>query len=62
MQSERGDIVLYLETNVLRNRWPLGRVVKVYYSPDHLVRSVDVKTQTGIYKRPITKLCVIENI
>lgn len=37
-------------------RWKLGRVQQVLPSSDNLVRTVIIKTPTGIYKRPIVKL------
>lgn len=36
--------------------WKLGRIEEVLPSSDGLVRSVIVRTATGIYKRPITKV------
>jgi hypothetical protein len=55
-----GDIVLLMESNVPRGSWPLGRIVKVYYGEDNLVRSADVKTRLGELQRPVTKLCLLE--
>ena len=39
----------------MRMQWPLGVVVRVYPSRDGLVRAADVKTDRGIFKRPIQK-------
>ncbi|XP_038063156.1 uncharacterized protein LOC119733862 [Patiria miniata] len=50
-----GDLVLVVDTSVPRNLWPLGRVVRTM--PD--VRSVEVKTNTNVYRRPITELCLL---
>jgi hypothetical protein len=49
-----------MESNVPRGSWPLGRIVKVYYGEDKLVRSADVKTRLGELQRPVTKLCLLE--
>ena len=57
-----GDIVLVHEESVARNKYPLGRITEVFVSYDGLVRSVRVKTQTGQYKRPITKLSLLESV
>ena len=55
-----GDLVLLLNENFPRSHWPLGLITNTYPSPDGIVRSVQVKTQSGIYDRPITKLCLLE--
>ncbi|XP_068756516.1 uncharacterized protein [Montipora capricornis] len=39
-----GDLVLTAEDNVVRNRWPLGRVVEVFTGQEGCVRSVRIKT------------------
>jgi transposase InsO family protein len=56
-----GDVVLVVEENQPRNVWSLGRVVATYPSADGLVRSVDVCTKSGTYRRPIHKLCLLES-
>ena len=53
------DIVLIADDSAPRQHWPLGRVMNTYPDRHGDVRSADVKTTTGIYKRPINKLCVI---
>ncbi|XP_030586866.1 uncharacterized protein LOC115781376 [Archocentrus centrarchus] len=55
-----GDIVLVLHESTPHSQWPLGLVIDVNVGADGLVRSVQVKTQTGIYTRPIHKLCLLE--
>ena len=54
-----GDIVLLQESNLVPTRWPLGKVVEVCPGGDGFVRVVKVKTQSGIYKRPISKVAVL---
>ena len=54
-----GDVVLVLEPNQPRGVWPLGRIVSTH-GQDGLVQAVTVCTQHGEYKRPITKLCLLE--
>ena len=39
-----GDLVLLAEDKVVRNRWPMGRVVEVFTGEDGAVRSARVKT------------------
>ena len=55
-----GDVVLIGEPNVARGRWNLGKVTEVYPSKDGLVRVVQVKTEDGLYTRPIHRLCLLE--
>ncbi|KAK4324773.1 hypothetical protein Pmani_004613 [Petrolisthes manimaculis] len=56
----KGDLILVKQDNYPRNQWPLGLVTEAYTSPDGLVRSVTILTAKGTYKRPITKICVLE--
>jgi hypothetical protein len=37
-------------------QWRLGRVIEVFPGPDGRVRSVSVRTVSGTYTRPITKV------
>lgn len=57
---EVGDLVLIFYENTPRNQWPLGLVTKVFPGGDGLVKSVQVKTQSGLYDRSINKLCLLE--
>ena len=54
-----GDIVILREDNTTPSKWPLGRVVSVHTGQDGLVRVVNVKTATGTYRRPITKVVLL---
>ncbi|XP_048587898.1 uncharacterized protein LOC125571976 [Nematostella vectensis] len=55
-----GDIVLVADDNVGRNNWPLARVINVFPGVDGLVRSAEVRGKGTTYKRPVTKLCLLE--
>jgi len=55
-----GDLVLVKHDNTVRLRWPLGLIVNTYQGSDGLVRSVQVKTQSGVYDRPVDKICLLE--
>ena len=55
-----GDLVLIKQDNQVRNQWPLGLVTETYPSADGFVRAVAVRTSTGVYDRPIHKLCLLE--
>ena len=57
---KENDLVLIMEQTQNRNQWPLGRIVEVYAGRDGLVRSAKVKTVNSEYRRPVTKLCLLE--
>jgi len=58
--AEVGDLVLLVEENVPRGKWPLGRIVSVTKGRDGQVRVVEVKSRSSTYTRPIQKLCLLE--
>lgn len=58
---QAGQLVIIKEDNVPVMKWPLGRIVKTYKGPDGFVRVVDVKTSSGIIKRPIHRLAPLIN-
>ena len=53
-----GDIVVLHEDNV-PTKWPLAKVIRVHAGKDGHVRVVTVKTSSGTYKRPITKITLL---
>ena len=53
------DIVTVANQNSVRGKWAVGRVTKVHPGADGRVRNVTVKTATGEYSRPVTKIAVI---
>ena len=53
------DIVVVADSNAVRGNWSIGRILEVHPGPDGRVRNVEVKTSTGEYSRPITKIAVI---
>ncbi|GFW07489.1 hypothetical protein TNCV_3916221 [Trichonephila clavipes] len=55
-------MVLVKEDNLPPLQWSLGRVVQVFPGDDGAVRVVDVKTQRGQFRRPITKYFVKESL
>ena len=57
-----GDVVLLVDDDVKRNRWPMGRIVEVFPSEDGLVRSVSVRTAgtgSSTLSRPVTKVVLL---
>ena len=55
-----GDLILVAEENVPRGHWPLGRVLRTFPGDDGRVRVAEVKTATGVYTRPVVRLCPLE--
>lgn len=53
------DFVIVQTSNAIRGTWNVGRVVSVYPGKDGRVRNVKVKTRSGEYERPISKIAVI---
>lgn len=51
------DIVIIKDERFPPNQWPLGRVIELHPGKDGLIRVVTLKTQNGVIKRPIVKLC-----
>ena len=42
-----GDVVLLVDEDAKRCKWPMGRVVEVFPGDDGLVRKLSVKTSTS---------------
>lgn len=55
-----GDIVIVCDSSQPRGRWPLGRIVSVTTGPDGRVRTAEVRTKDGTYRRPVARLAVLE--
>ena len=51
-----GNLVLLAEDNERPLEWKTGRIIEFYPGNDSIVRVVKVKTTTGEYIRPVTKL------
>nr|XP_023686101.1 uncharacterized protein LOC111853447 [Paramormyrops kingsleyae] len=58
-----GDIVLLKDSQVKRNQWPMGMVVKTFSSHDGKVRKIEVKVASGgeckTFLRPITETVLL---
>ncbi|XP_055609831.1 uncharacterized protein LOC129756824 [Uranotaenia lowii] len=54
-----GDIVVIVDSDLPRNSWPKGRVVKVN-ERNGQVRSATVRTLFNVYERPAVKLAVLD--
>ena len=59
--AQVGDLVLLVDQDLPREKWHLGRIVRVIRGRDGLVRTVEVKTgSSSSLLRPIQKLCLLE--
>ena len=56
---QTGDLVWIVEANVARGHYPLARVLSLTYGADGIARSASVKTASGTYTRPVTKLAPV---
>lgn len=54
-----GDLVVLIDSKIPRASWKMGIVENVFPGKDNLVRSVQVKTGSGSYQRPISKLSLL---
>lgn len=53
------DVVIIKEQNLPPAKWLMGRIIDVHPGRDAVVRVVTIKTQNGICKRPVSKLCFL---
>ena len=54
--TSSGDIVIIKDDNTPPMCWPLARIIQTFDGNDKIVRVVQVKTQTGVYIRPVSRL------
>ena len=52
-----GDVVLVVEADTPRGKWPLARVLDVYPGADNHVRVLQLQQGSRVLRRPITKVC-----
>jgi hypothetical protein len=58
-QIQVGSLALLKEDNLPPTRWVLGRITALHPGQDGLVRVVTVRTNTGEFKRPLVKICLL---
>ncbi|XP_029054415.2 uncharacterized protein LOC114881732 [Osmia bicornis bicornis] len=58
-QLTEGILVVIKEDGLQPLRWCLGRVTELHQGKDGVVRVVSVKTMDGLYKRPVSKICIL---
>lgn len=56
-----GDIVLIVDQTMPRGTWPRGQVTSVYPGPDGRVRVTEVRTASGLMRRPASRLIVLDS-
>ena len=54
-----GDIVVLKDDNIGSTQWPIARITRTKAGVDGVVRVVTLKTQDGVYNRPITKVALL---
>ena len=54
------DIVIIQEDNIERSKWPLARVIKLFYGNDDVMRLVKLKPKDITLHRLVVKICVLE--
>jgi hypothetical protein len=55
-----GDVVFVVNDLLPRNSWPKGIIEELFPGKDGIVRVVTVRTTTGTYRRPVSKICVLD--
>jgi len=59
LQVAVGNMVLLQENESMPLKWSVGRIEDVYLGIDGSVCVATLKTAKGIFKRPISKLCIL---
>ena len=55
-----GDLVIMKDTNMSRGQWPKALVQETFPDSDGVVRQVLVGSATGVFRRDVRKLCLLE--
>ena len=55
-----GDLVIMKDANLPRGQWPKALVQETFPDSDGVVRQVLVKGATGVFRRDVRKLCLLE--
>ena len=56
---QEGDIVLLKDQSNFSHKWPLARIMQTHAGRDGKVRVVTIKTSSGTYTRPTTKIVLL---
>ena len=52
-------MVIIKEDNTLPSKWIMGRIIEVFCGKDNKVWVCSVKTKGVIFKKTVTKLCIL---
>jgi hypothetical protein len=55
-----GDVVIVVDDLLTRNSWPKGIIESIVPGKDGVICVVTVRTTSGVYKRPVSKICVLD--
>lgn len=56
---KQNQLVLLRDENSPPMSWPMARIIELHPGADGVIRVVTVRTPTGRYVRPVTKLCLL---
>ena len=59
--SDVDELVLLQDDDLKRRQWPLARITKLFPGSDETIRTVEIRTHNGVYKRPVTKILKLED-
>lgn len=61
-EPEIDDVVILKEDNMPPCKWIMGRILHKHVGPDNITRVVSIKCKNGIFKRPVSKICIITKV
>ncbi|XP_065074640.1 uncharacterized protein LOC135698542 [Ochlerotatus camptorhynchus] len=59
VQLNKDQLFILMDENLPPMHWPTARIDELHAGPDGVVRVVTVRTATGKYTRPVTKICLL---
>ena len=57
-----GDVVTIMDPSIPRGSWLLGKVLEIFPDAKGMVRSVKLQTKNSVIERPVTKLCLVQEV
>ncbi|XP_075151868.1 uncharacterized protein LOC142225894 isoform X1 [Haematobia irritans] len=54
-----GCLVFICDPDLPRSQWKRGRVIELHSGKDGIARSAEVRTDVGVYRRPVSKLAIM---
>ena len=55
-QLQTGDLVWLVDDGIKRSQYKMARILTIYPGADGVIRSAEVKTKDGVFKRPSVRL------